>query len=259
MGEECLSRLIDEVNSLIETDKKVVEAVLKENFEALDSLIKNFCALKISVQEKLGSLPAIEGVDDATRELLLRVQKKFPTDAIIASMEDAQEDSSDFFELYGLSDDEVWDLGLGLFYSKISHYEYMRDLFKISTIILKSSVPKELKGYLHEVRECFCLKQYNATISLCRTIIEAAAKDLCEKLGFFAGYGEKVIVINSKVFSQLINVISKGRLKRRAVQIYYRDACPVVHGNRVVNKQEALQVLRETLEIVQSLYSSNGF
>lgn len=256
MGEEPLSRLINEVNSLIETDKKVVEAVVKGNIEGLDSLIRNFCSLKISIQEKLGSLPAIEGVDDATRDLLHRVQRKFPTDSLI---EDAQEDSSDFFELYGLSDDEVWDLGLGLFYSKISHYEYMRDLFKITTIILKSSLPKELKGYLHEVRECFCLKQYNATISLCRTIIEAAAKDLCEKLGFFAGYGEKVIVINSKVFNQLINAVSKGELKRKAVQIYYRDACPVVHGDRAVNKQEALQVLRETLEIVQNLYSSNGF
>jgi len=256
MSEEPLSRLKDEVNSLIETDKKVVEAVVKGNFEALGSLIRNFCSLKISVQEKLSLLPAIEGVDDATRELLLRVQRKFPTDALI---EDAQEDTSDFFELYGLSDDDVWDLGLNLFYSRISHYEYVRDLFKINTIILKSSVPEALKGYLHEVRDCFPLQQYNATISLCRTIIEAVAKDLCEKLGFFTRYGEKVIVINSKVFNQLINAVSKGKLKRRAVQIYYCDACPVVHGDRVVNKQEALKVLRETFEIVQSLYSSNGF
>ena len=90
---------------------------------------------------------------------------------------------------------------------------------------------------------------------MCRTILEAAAKDLCEKQGFFTARGENVIPINPKVFNQLIGTVCRGALKRRAVGIYYSDGCPVVHGDRSINADEALRVLRETLNVVQELYT----
>lgn len=93
-------------------------------------------------------------------------------------------------------------------------------------------------------------------ISLCRTILEAAAKDLCERKGLFEKAGDKVVEINPKIFNQLIKAVASGSLKRRAVKIYFRDACPVVHGDRLVDGAEALRVLRETTGVVQELYSS---
>ena len=92
---------------------------------------------------------------------------------------------------------------------------------------------------------------------MCRTILEAAAKDICEKKGFFRSYGENVIEINPKIFNQLISAISSGNLKRRALRFYYRDACPVMHGDRSVTSNEALKTLQKSTEIVQELYLVN--
>ena len=107
------------------------------------------------------------------------------------------------------------------------------------------------------MRNCFAFQQYNATISLCRTILEAAAKDICEKKDFFKPYGDKENEINPEKFSQLIKAISRGELKKRAVKLYYRDACPVVHGDRAVTSGEALRILQNTTEVVQKLYALN--
>ena len=113
-----------------------------------------------------------------------------------------------------------------------------------------------LRLFIDEARNCFALEQHNAVISLCRTILEAAAKDLCERKGLFEKATDKVVEINPKVFNQLINAVATGSLKRRAVKIYFRDACPVVHGDRLVDGAEALRVLRETTGVVQELYST---
>ena len=64
-----------------------------------------------------------------------------------------------------------------------------------------------------------------------------------------------MIEINPKVFNQLVKEVSRGKLKRYAVKIYYRDACPVIHGDRSMNADDALRVLRDTLDVVQELYS----
>jgi hypothetical protein len=158
---------------------------------------------------------------------------------------------------YELSEAEVSELGQDLFYTWISHYEYVRDIFKLNTIILRTTIPEGLFAYVAEARSCFALQQYNAVVSMCRTILEGAAKDLCEKRGFFELHKENVIEINPRVFNQLITQVSKGKLKRRAVRIYYRDACPVVHGHRSMNADGALRVLQETMDVVQELYSLN--
>jgi hypothetical protein len=89
---------------------------------------------------------------------------------------------------------------------------------------------------------------------MCRTILEVAAKDLCEKKGFFEPHGKNVIEINPPKFGQLIKKISGGKLERRACTLYYYNACPVVHGARSMNADEALRVLRETMDVVQELY-----
>ena len=248
--------LIQEATTLIDLDRNVVKAVVESTFEKIPTLLSEFRETKISVLKKFNELSIVENVDDGTRQILDRVQREFPTDNIIRHLENETGADSSFFEL---SEEEAGEIGSDLLYSWISHYEYVHNLFKINTLILKTSIPAELSRYLNEVRNCFAFEQNNAVISMCRTIIEAAAKDLCEKLGFFAGYGDKVIEINPKVFNQLIRSVAKGRLKKKAIQIYYRDACPVVHGDKVVNSDVALRVLRETIDVVQGLYSSNGF
>ena len=85
--------------------------------------------------------------------------------------------------------------------------------------------------------------------------IEIKIEELTEE--FFKPYGDKVIEINPEKFNQLIKAISSGELKKRAVKLYYREACPVVHGVRSVTSDQALRILQSTTEVVQKLYALN--
>ena len=252
--DKALKELIRDASALIEADRRVVKAIVESDFEDLQALISEFREKKIRVQSGLSEFPVVEGVDDSSRELLTRVQRKFPTDSVIEELERNAGEESSFYEL---SDEEAWEVGDKLLYSWISHYEYIKNIFRVNTLILRTKIPPSLRRYILEARNCFALEQNNAVVSMCRTILEAAAKDLCEKKGFFESHGEKVIEINPEVFNQLIRAISSGKLKRRAVKLYYCDACPVVHGDRSVDADEAFRVLQETTDVVQELYSSH--
>ncbi len=255
MTHQFLTKLLEDADVLVRLDREVVKAVVEGDFEALGILLPQFREKKIRVQAGLSQLPVVEGVTVDESELLARVQRPFPTDNVIELSETEIGEKDSFYEL---SEEEVSELGSNLFYSWISHYEYIRNIFKVNTLILRTTIPPSLRQYIFEARNCFALEQHNAVISMCRTILEAAAKDLCEKEGYFEPHVDKVIEINPEVFNQLIRAISSGKLKRRAVKIYYRDACPVVHGDRSVNADEALRILRDTTDVVQELYSSHG-
>lgn len=250
----CKTELLQQAKTLISLDKKVVKAVVESNFEKIPALLSEFRDTKISVLKKFSELSIVENTDDESRQILERVQREFPTDNIIRHLENSSETDSKFFDL---SWEEADEIGSDLLYSWISHYEFVRDLFKVNTLIFQATIPDGLRQYINEVRNCFAFQQYNATISLCRTILEAAAKDICEKKGLFNPLGENVIEINPEKFNQLIKAISRGELKKRAVKLYYREACPVVHGDRAVTPDQALRVLKHTTEVVQQLYLSN--
>ena len=242
--------LIQDASALIEADRKVTKAVVESDSKNLIDLILEFRDKKIKVQKGLAKLGVLEDADSTEKEVLARVQRKFATDSIIEQIEKKKDVS-----FYELSSDEADEIGFDLFYSWISHYEYVRDIFKVNTLILTKKIPDLLRQYLIEARECFALQQHNAAVSMCRTILEAAAKNLCEEQGFFEPYGKNVIEINPRVFNQLIKKVSTAKLKKRAFKIYYRDACPIIHGDRSINADEALRVLRETIDVVQELYS----
>lgn len=247
------SALIQNASALIEIDRNIVKAIVESSFENLPALISEFREKKIEVQKALIELGVVEDADDSEKELLIRVQRKFPTDIVIEQWErSAGEEASS----YEFSDEEVDELGQDLFYTWISHYDYIRNVFKLNTLILRTKIPEGLRGYIFEARDCFALQQYNAAVSMCRTILEGAARDLCVKKGFLEPFGGNLININPKdVFNQLIRKVSSGKLKRRAFRIYYGDACPIVHGDRSMSADEALRVLRETMDLVQELYS----
>lgn len=252
MKDDVLIDLVREAFSLIEADRKVVKAVVESQLEDFPKRLAEFRDCKLRVLKNLGQYGVIDGIDNQAKEVLLRAQRKFPSDHILEQLSEEREDEAFF---YALSDDEIADLGSDLLYSWISHYEYVRDIFKVNSLILQITIPGELATYVREARYCFAFQQHNAVVSMCRTILEAAAKDLCEKQGFFVSHGENIISINPKIFNQLISAVCKGTLKRRAQGIYYSDACPVVHGDRSINADEALRVLKETLDVVQELYS----
>jgi len=133
MNDDVLTNLIREASALIEADRKVVKAIVESHFEDLPKLLAEFRDSKIRTHKNLGQYGVIDGIDNEAKEVLLRVQRKFPTDSIL---EQQSEKSGDEAFFYTLSDAEIDELGSDLLYSWISHYEYVRDLFKVNSLIL---------------------------------------------------------------------------------------------------------------------------
>jgi hypothetical protein len=238
-------------------NKSVVKTIVEGRLSEIPELLGEYARLKKEIRILLASFSVTQIQDQEARELILKISQGTPLEAdkIIKSVEDQ---SGEALELEDLDDDEIDKLGSEWFYSWISHYEYVRNLYHIGSLIVSFRVPETLQIYLRELRECYALQQPNAVIALCRTILEATAKDLCERKGLLHKLGSNVVEINPRVFNQLISAVAPAKLKKRASRLYYHDACPVIHGDRVVNADQSLQVLRETMSVVQELYSSAG-
>lgn len=250
-----LKELIRQAHVLVELDKKVVKAILESDFDNIPSLLSKYRETKISVLKIFSELSVVENVDSEIHHILDYVQKDFQTDGILRHLDSKSGSGSSFFDL---SWEEADKIGSDLLYSWISHHEFIRDLFRVNTLILRTTIPTELYQYINEVRKCFAFQQYNATISLCRTIIEAAARDIYEKRGLLKTDKDKNSEINPKIFYQILKAISSGELKKRATKLYYKEACPVIHGNRSVTSDQALHILESTTDVVQDLYALNN-
>ena len=124
-----------------------------------------------------------------------------------------------------------------------------------------TAVPKILMKFVDEARSCFAFQQYNALCSLCRTILEVAVRDICKRKQFIKENNDNVIPFdnyNKDNISQLINKISWGELRKKIKDIYYNKTSFLIHGHKTIKRKEAKELFRETIMVVQYLYSKNS-
>jgi len=250
--------LIQDALAIKAIDQSVVSAIADGDFESLSSLIKQFRELRVRISARLAASSAVKIANDEAKAVLQGIDagQRFHADDVISVLE---EHAGDLGCLQDLTEKEIDEFGRRLFYNWISHHDYIQDIFKISTLIVGVELPGHLKTYLMEAKNCYAFQQYNAVLALSRTILEASAKDLCFRLKYLDENGAAIIAIDPTVFNQLIGAVASGVLKGRATRIYYRDACPVVHGDRVVTQHEAARIFKETVELIQELYAKHGF
>ncbi len=249
--------LVNNALELKRLDQSVVKAVVDCEIDKLLVLLQDFTRVRRKIQIQLVESATIEIHEQHACRILQKISAglKFHSDDIIAILKTPLDGTGNIEDL---TDEEIDELGSRLFYSWISHYEYIRNLFKINTLIIGVKIPENLITYVTEARNCFSFEQYNAVIALSRAIIEAAAKDICFRLNYLDSDGSALISIDPTVFNQILRLIASGPFKRKVTKLYYR-ACPVVHGDRIVSDSEAARVFRLTIEIVQDLYLKNGF
>jgi hypothetical protein len=130
MKDDVLSDLVREASALIETDRKVVKAVVESHFEELPKLLTEFRDSRIMVHKNLGEYGVIDGIDNAAKEALLRVQRKFPTDRILEQLSEKSGDDAFF---YTLSDAEIDGLGSDLLYSWVTLLAQITSAFHLFT------------------------------------------------------------------------------------------------------------------------------
>jgi len=241
---------------LDELDRQVVEAIVTNVFSRLPELIAEFLELRSRIQSAQIASVVLPIASEKALLVLRRLREGTPfhTDRLMKSFQSRSNETIPFDEL---TDAEIDELGSQHFYSWFSHYEYVRGLYGLGTLIVTSSIPDRVRAYLAEVRECYAFQQFHAVLALCRAFIEAAARDICEQRGLIGTHDCAVIDVNERRFNPLIRAISDGTLRSRANSLYYGLASPVVHGTRSVDGSDAREAIKGTLSLVEDLYRNN--
>lgn len=235
-------------------DKLSVKWLLEWNVEELAKNFLEFMELKKKIKKEMIECPVAKIHNDIAQEVLRKISQseEFQTEKIIKSIEN-QEGTS--FELDKLDfeeaeDDEMRDL----FYSWFSHYEYLQGLYEIGSLVVSYSVPDTLKSYVSEARSCYAFQQYNAVYGLCRTILEIAIRHRCERMKIIKK-NEKIIDFDSYRPIELINKSTRGVVKDQVKDIY-SNTSTLLHGRKIVRKDDARKMFKDTLSIVQALYGN---
>jgi hypothetical protein len=248
--------LQDDLFALDIVDKRVMRAVDERDWETLKPALIEYQSLRKSIRTRLLD-QSVASVDHADAVNLLRkitTGDGLPTDRLIkhlAAMSDSDQLPEEFCEA------ELDTLGSDLFYSWFSHIEYVTSLAELRPLVVRSSVGESVSRLLRQVKNCYAFQQYEASYSLCRTVIEASIRDICVRCLLFPTLGENVILFEKFNWSQLRDKVSSGSLRERLILIY-SELSTVLHGRKRVSKAEARRAFEDTLHIVEELYVAHG-
>ncbi|MFC1798356.1 hypothetical protein ACFLZL_00930 [Thermodesulfobacteriota bacterium] len=236
-------------------DKKI-DKIIKSggDLEEVFKLIDEYIEVKKEVKSIIANMSVIEITDYYLKDIIKKISSNkpvFKTDIKIRNMSRSVPnfEKLDYGEIDQLSSDIVT--------SWISSHEIAESLYETKILILGMESPYELKCFVDEARKCLAFQQYNAVYSMCRTIVETSMYDVCIKMGkidkpkkdsreFYFEYPPK----------RVRNLSAKGKLKERIIHLYHNTSS-MIHGFKTIDKDEAIDALKEAIEIVQNLYGYN--
>ncbi len=95
------------------------------------------------------------------------------------------------------------------------------------------------------------------TTSMCRTLLEASIRDICQRRGLFPEPSDNMTLSERYSWKCLRNKVSSGSLNHK-LEVHYSRLCEVVHARRPATAGEALAKFRETLSVIEELYENHG-
>lgn len=248
--------LKDDLTALAILDRRVMRSVIEKDSESLKSTLTEYQSLRKSIRIRLLDQP-VASVDDSDAVKLLRkitTGEGLPTDKLINhlfSMLDSDKLPEEF------SDNEFDALGSDLFYSWFSHYEYVNGLAELRPLVVRSSVGESVSRIVRQVKDCYAFQQYEATYSLCRTVIEASIRDICVRCHLFPDLGDREILSEKITWHQLREKVSSNLLQDQ-LKLIYGELSTVLHGRKSVSKDEARRAFENTLQVIEALYMEHG-
>jgi hypothetical protein len=245
---------------LKELNKLIIKAVATWDIDQLGKYIVEYNETKKQIRTYSFEHPLINLKDITSADARVIIQK-------IASGESLSVEKSimggkiEEFLKGELDEDEIDKIGSELFYSWFSHHEYVVSLYEIGSLTLScGSIPAHLSVFVNEARHCYTFQQYNAVFSLCRTVLEICIKDLAVVNGILSADSHNVRQMSSRVpdLYDLINQLcdkfgERGNVRKQLHKVRTKTNY-IIHGNRVVKRDEAKEVLRETLSAIHQLF-----
>ncbi len=252
--------IIQKALRLKELDKLIIKAIITSDSDHFVDYIIEFNTAKkfirsYGLEHPLVNMQEIE--DPNARFIIQKVMSGEPF-----SVEKATFGSTIEEVLKGeLNETEIEQLGSDLFYSWFSHYEYIEGLYEIGALTLScGKVPNNLSSFVDEARHCYVFQQFNAMYSLCRTILEICIKDVATACKILPADIHNVRHLASRtpdlcdLINQLCDQFTIFDTIREQLHKVRRATNYIIHGNRLVKREEAKDMLRETLLVIQRLY-----
>ena len=237
-------------------DRRAVKAAVDQDVEDLIPAIREYQILRKSIRTRL--LPqSVASIHDAAAADILRkitTGAGLPTDRIIdhiLSMTGSDQLPDEF------SDEDMDTIGSHLFYSWFSHFEYVTGLSELRPLVIRTPVRENIVQLVKQIKNCYAFQQYEATYSLCRTVIEYSIRDICVRCNLFPDLDENVILFEKFTWRELREKVSSGSLEDDLKQIY-SDFSMALHGRKTVSKDEARLAFGKTLHAVERLYMEHG-
>ena len=167
------------------------------------------------------------------------------------------------FLLRAMSDDDSFniddtdDIVSNLFYSWFCGADYVNRLLEVGLLIVPVEIPQTLRNFLESAVKSYIFHIDNAVISLCRTVIEAALKDICVQKSLVEFKTDQHKDKGSK-FNNMLKLCTKGNedLHKGLKNIYEDELSIVVHGNSIA-EGDSLKILHQTFDLIRELYISN--
>jgi hypothetical protein len=254
MSDSVEIKIVEDALRLSDLNRSIIKAIVEGQTGGLFELLKNYSELKKKIKITILDYPVIRVQHPVAKEILEKVAtgRLLQSDKVIRNLLDLQDDpASDVDD--DLDFDEIEELR-DVLYSWFSHYEYVRGLYAIGALVVGITVPEHLWSYVSEARNCYAFQQYNAVLSLCRTILEAAVRDHCGRKGHFKKFQGNVTDFDSYKPRELIRRASSGFLREK-INDLYTETSNVIHGRKVIDRETAKATFRETMWTVHRLYS----
>ena len=237
-------------------DRRLVQAVVEWNTEELSTALVEYQTLRKNLKVRLLNEPVslIEHAEAAEIVKKILGGAGLPSDKVIEQLSShltAEGTISEFDE------EEIAQLGADLFYNWFSHHEYITGLAELRPLIVRGQVSESISRLVRQTKDCYAFQQYDAAYSLCRTIIEASVRDICVKCGLFPDLGENVILFEKHRWRDLRDKVASGAL-RESLKVVNADLSTVLHGRKSVSRDDARRAFKDTLQIVEQLYSANN-
>lgn len=250
----------EDARRLRELDRQISRSLAEGSSQELSQLLSEYIDLRRGILKATLRHPVLFASDQESAVVLRRVgsDSLLPTDDWLRNLFQRELDASyEIFNIDELSDEDIEELASELFLSWTSHIDFIRELMDLRPLVISGSAPEPLIRLIEGARYCYALQQYDATYALCRSAIEAAARDIADRQGLFPEYGGNVRRLDLPWF-ELRDSVATGPLRRRLMDVY-RELCRVIHVKRTAGSSEARKMYLDSVEMIEDLYSWNGF
>lgn len=253
----------DDLLQLAALDQQVIHAVIDEGQTGLKNALADYLTLRKSLRTRLLDQPTASIESIGAAEILRKIcgGDGLATDKLIERLSSASDPDR---PLNDFDDEELASLGSDLFYSWFSHYEYIAGLAELRPLVIRSSVAEAVSQLVRQVKDCYAFQQYDAAYGLCRTVLEASARDICVRRRLFPGLNDNEILFEEIPWGQrsgqpdgLRDTVSSGLVRERLKNLYH-ELCSVLHGRKTVTRNEVRHAFEETLQVVEQLYAAHG-